>query len=148
MSEMIVLEVHFFLGSFLSGVLVAAAYDILRFLRLLVPHSRGVINGEDIFFWTGASFFIFQVIYQLNDGKIRSLGMLCMTVGMMLYHYSLSRPLLEFCYKVFGTSFLKVLKFFKKALKKMAKPFRIGVQMLKKLFRRRHENRQEDKKNS
>lgn len=148
MSEMIVLEVRFFLGSFLSGILLVAAYDILRFLRRLIPHSRTFVNGEDILFWSGASMFIFRVIYRLNNGSIRGFGLLCMAAGMLLYHFSLSNVLVEFFYRVFGTSLLKFTKMLKKGLKKLGKPFRIGICRLKKLFRRKHEDRQKGDRDS
>lgn len=139
MSEMITTEVHFFLGSFLSGVLLVAAYDIFRFFRRIVPHSKAVVNTEDIIFWTGASIFIFRMIYQLNDGKIRGFGIFCMICGMLLYHFSLSDGLVEFSYRIFGTSILKIVKFIRRGLKKIIKPFRMMIRKLKDM-RKKHRN--------
>ncbi len=145
---MIALEVHFFLGSFLSGVLLLAAYDVLRLLRRIVPHSRAFVNGEDILFWIGASIFIFRVIYTLNDGSIRSFGIFCMAAGMGMYHFSLSDMLVGILYRIFGVSILKLVKFIKKILKKIAKPIKMGIQRLKKFVWRKHEEKQKGEKDS
>lgn len=151
MSEMITLEVHFFLGSFLSGILLVAIYDVLRLLRRMVRHSRAFVNGEDFLFWGAASIFIFRVIYRLNDGKIRSFGILCMAAGMLLYHFSLSDALVELFYRAFELSVLKAVRLAKKGLKKLLRPFTIGIKKLKKLkkvrkvVRRKHEGKQKSK---
>lgn len=87
-----------------------AAYDVLRIFRRIVPHSKGIVNSEDILFWVGASVFIFQVIYRLNDGNIRGFGILCMVVGMLLYQF-----------------FAKIVK---KGLKKALRPFKMRIQGL------------------
>jgi hypothetical protein len=78
-------EAYFLLGSFLGGVLVVTAYDVLCLFRKIIPHSRGFINGEDILFFIGASIFIFRIIYRLNDGRLRGFSLLCMAVGALLF---------------------------------------------------------------
>lgn len=127
---MITQEVRFFLGSFFSGVFLLMAYDMIRLLRVLIPHRKALVNGEDFIFWAGASIFIFRTIYKLNDGNIRGFGILCMVAGMLLYQF-----------------FAKIVK---KGLKKAAKPFKMRVRKVKgaqKAHRNeeRHESRQADK---
>lgn len=127
---MITQEVRFFLGSFLSGFFLLAAYDVIRLLRILIPHGKAVVNGEDLLFWTGASIFIFRMIYKLNDGNIRGFGIFCMVLGMFLYQF--------------------FAKFVKKGLKKAAKPFKMGVQRVKGVRKahrneEKHESGQADK---
>ncbi|MFW5675451.1 MAG: spore cortex biosynthesis protein YabQ [Acetivibrio ethanolgignens] len=151
MSEIIVLEVRFFLGSFLGGVILLAVYDILRLIRRIIPHKRIWINGEDLLFWLEASVFIFRIIYRLNNGEIRGFGMLSMTAGMVLYHFTVSDVLVELFFRIFGTSLLKFVQFVKKGLKKAVRPFKMGLKRLKHmqgLHRNEEENEvgQADKK--
>ncbi|KSV58080.1 hypothetical protein ASU35_03330 [Acetivibrio ethanolgignens] len=151
MSEIIVLEVRFFLGSFLGGVILLAVYDILRLIRRIIPHKRIWINGEDLLFWLAASVFIFRIIYRLNNGEIRGFGMLSMTAGMVLYHFTVSDVLVELFFRIFGTSLLKFVQIVKKGLKKAVRPFKMGLKRLKHmqgLHRNEEENEvgQADKK--
>jgi hypothetical protein len=81
--KMIRQEAYFLLGSFLGGVLVVTAYDVLCLFRKIIPHNRGFINGEDVLFLIGASIFIFKIIYKLNDGTIRGFALLCMVAGVI-----------------------------------------------------------------
>lgn len=151
MSEIIVLEARFFLGSFLGGVILLAVYDILRLIRRIIPHKRIWINGEDLLFWLAASVFIFRIIYRLNNGEIRGFGMLSMTAGMVLYHFTVSDVLVELFFRIFGTSLLKFVQIVKKGLKKAVRPFKMGLKRLKHmqgLHRNEEENEvgQADKK--
>lgn len=123
MSEMIVLEVRFFLGSFFSGVILLAVYDTLRLIREIIPHKKIWVNGEDILFWVLASVFIFRMIYRLNNGEIRSFGIICMAAGMALYHFALSNVLMG--------PLLKFVRIVKKGLKKAVRPFIMGIDRLK-----------------
>lgn len=127
------LEVHFFLGSFLGGIILLAAYDILRLIRRIIPHKRLWINGEDIVFWLAGSVFIFRIIYHFNNGEIRGFGMLSMIAGMLLYHFTLSDVLVEFFYRIFGTFLIKFAQIVKKGLKKAAIPFKMGIKRLKRM---------------
>ena len=129
---------------------MVAVYDILRLIRRIVPHRKAAVNGEDILFWIGASIFIFRIIYQLNDGKIRSFGIFCMLIGMLVYRFTISNTLVELLYKVIGTSLLKFVKILKKGLKKALRPFKMGIRKINYMCRKRkneekHENGQADK---
>ncbi|MFW5672518.1 MAG: spore cortex biosynthesis protein YabQ, partial [Acetivibrio ethanolgignens] len=128
-----------------------AAYDVLRLIRRIIPHKRIWINGEDLLFWLAASVFIFRIIYRLNNGEIRGFGMLSMTAGMVLYHFTVSDVLVELFFRIFGTSLLKFVQIVKKGLKKAVRPFKMGLKRLKHmqgLHRNEEENEvgQADKK--
>lgn len=144
-------EMHFFVGSFFGGAILIVSYDILRFIRKLLPHSRVAVNIEDFLFWIGASIFIFKIIYQLNAGELRGFGILCMIGGMALYHFGVSDMLVELLYKVVGTLVLKIVKILKRGLKKAVRPFKMGIQKLRYVCRKhgneeKHESGQAYKK--
>ena len=64
-------ELLFFCRTFLAGVLLAAAYDILRIFRNVISHNDFFVSLEDLLYWCMAGVFLFSVIYLENDGVIR-----------------------------------------------------------------------------
>ncbi len=100
MNPAINIELKFFLISILWGILLLAAYDILRILRRIIKHDEFFIALEDLIFWVVASLFIFAMIYQENDGIIRGFCIMGMFLGAVLYHYAFSDLLINLITKV------------------------------------------------
>lgn len=90
MSQLITIELQFFVISILWGALVLLAYDFLRILRRIVLHNTLIVAIQDLFFWVFASVFIFAMIYVKNSGTIRGYSVMGMGIGMVIYHYILS----------------------------------------------------------
>lgn len=57
--------------AFLAGVFLAVCYDILRIFRNIAEHSSFWIGIEDILYWCASGIYLFELIYQENDGMIR-----------------------------------------------------------------------------
>lgn len=95
MTEIIGLEVQFFLTSVLYGVLLLLVYDCLRILRRIVAHNAFFIALEDIIFWVVASIVIFIMIYEKNNGTIRAYAILGMLIGMVLYNQLVSKFIIK-----------------------------------------------------
>lgn len=85
--EEIIHEARFFLLSLLTGILLLFAYDLIRVVRLFVPHKKWLVFFVDYLFWFVGSFFVFVMIYQVNDGIIRGFSVVAMVVGMLAYHF-------------------------------------------------------------
>ncbi len=67
-------QVIFLLGSFISGVAVMLAYEIINIIRGLF---RPGIVGKlflDVMFFTVSGICVFQMIFLCNTGTIRSLS--------------------------------------------------------------------------
>lgn len=64
-------EVSIFVVAVLAGIIVAAAYNVIRIIRRLIPHKLWVISIEDLAFWLGTSIFLFVKMYETSDGSIR-----------------------------------------------------------------------------
>ena len=94
-----------------SGALITVVYDVLRIFRRIISHGNLWIGIEDFFFWIWTTFWIFSVLYRENDGNLRMYTLVSMGLGMILYHKTLSAPLVG----VFG----KVIKKLKKGLSKI-----------------------------
>lgn len=148
MNQGITIELQFFMISILWGALVLLAYDLLRILRRIIPHSSFFIAVQDMIFWVLASVFIFAMIYVKNSGTIRGFSVMGMVIGVVIYHYILSdwvvtlisrgillllRPFsiaLKYLYRVIGflTRRLKILKkMIYSQLKSRAKSVKISV---------------------
>lgn len=73
-------EVGVFLCAFLTGVVSACAYEILKLFRKLIRHSGKMVAVEDIFYWIGISIYGFYQLYFATYGVVRwyfILGVVC-----------------------------------------------------------------------
>lgn len=83
--EMIIRQLWYFGASFLWGVVLMFAYDFLEVFRRKVRHGWLLRLAEDWLFWAVASIFVFQMIFALNNGIIRSFFIVSFVAGMVLY---------------------------------------------------------------
>ena len=83
--EMIIGQLRYFGASFLLGFLLMFLYDFLEIFRCKVHHGRVWLFVEDWLFWLVAAVFVFQMIFALNHGIIRSFFILSFIGGMSLY---------------------------------------------------------------
>ncbi len=125
MSEMIVREANFFMTSFVYGIFLMAVYDMLRILRRTIRHGAISVAVEDLLFWVVGSILFFRMIYEKNAGIIRGCAFLAMTMGMCIYHYTISRYVVAVGYGVFGRPIKKIYTFLWKALKKIKKAVKL-----------------------
>lgn len=129
MNEFILAEVNFFLASFLFGVLLFLAYDILVILRNIIHHAKFVIAVEDIGFWITAGILIFCMMYLMNDGIIRYYAIISVILGMKLYQLLLGKHVVHMGSMV-GNWIKKLLKRFFHFL---STPLRLLFGQLKKI---------------
>lgn len=130
MTEIINLEVQFFLTSILYGILLLVVYDCIRIIRRIVPHRGFFVALEDILFWLAASVVIFIMIYERNNGTIRGFAILGMLLGMVIYNQLLSRLVVKGITLIIKT----ILKVIKKGLSILLKPFAYLAKKLGKFF--------------
>lgn len=90
--ETLYLQVRLFLASVASGIGLLFLYDFLRIYRGVFRHSRFKIFLEDYLFWVGSGFAIFLMLYQFNNGAIRSFSAVGIALGMWAYHVGPSTP--------------------------------------------------------
>lgn len=128
MSQVILGELRVVGAAFLSGALITIVYDLIRIFRRVIAHGNLWIGIEDFMFWVWTALWIFSVLYRENDGNLRMYTILSMVLGMLLYHKTISEPLVKFTAKILKRLFwiltypLKMLKiyilFWGKKLKK------------------------------
>lgn len=91
MNEIIIGQVRFVLVTLCVGMLLMLGYDILRFMRWIIPHHKAVIVLEDIIYWTLVAIPTYAVFYIYNNGEIRWYGALAVFLGGILYENGISR---------------------------------------------------------
>lgn len=127
MSANIRYELHLQIMGFLTGAGLMASYDVLRALRILIPHSSIVAGIEDLFYWIYAALMTYALLYRLNDGVVRGYVVAAAFIGMVLYDRIVSRfflKILENSYK-FLKNWMKYLKM-KLSRHKKKRPDRLG----------------------
>lgn len=78
-------QLVFLLGSFLSGVFVMLAYEVVNIFRgLFRPGTAGKFF-MDITFFAISSICVFRMIFLCNNGTIRSFFVFAFGAGALLY---------------------------------------------------------------
>lgn len=83
--EMIIGQLQYFGASFLYGVLLMFVYDFVRVFRCKVRHPVAARLAEDWIFWLVAAIFVFQMIFALNNGIMRSFFVVSFVGGLVSY---------------------------------------------------------------
>ena len=110
-------ELLFFCRAFWSGVCLAAGYELLLVFRNLVSHRSFLIGMEDIVYWCCVALYLFRMIYQGNDGVIRSYVLLSVCLGAFVFHIGPGRVLAEFLTRIFR----EIFRFLRLAAKPLGK---------------------------
>lgn len=95
MSQNIGIELHLLVLSILTGVCLMAVYDMLRVLRLFIPHGWGLIGAEDFLYWIGCGLATFYLLYRENDGGLRMYVIGSVLASMVVYDRLCSRFFLK-----------------------------------------------------
>ncbi len=96
MSQMILWETNYLLSCFLMGILLMAVYDVLRIIRIVLPHPLLLTGAEDIIYWLMVSIAVFITLYRGNDGVIRWYAIASIIIAMLLFRSLISRFLVPF----------------------------------------------------
>lgn len=118
-------QLVFLLGSFLSGVAVLLAYEVVNVIRGLF--RPGVIGrlALDVIFFLVSGVCVFQMIFLCNNGTIRSFFIFAFGAGAILYRKTMGTLLSDLIVKVIRKIFYLIVSPFsflcKKILKKIKK---------------------------
>lgn len=75
----------------LSGLTLGIAYDSYRVVAGQLRFPRWTLPCFDIFYWLGATWFVFQMLVKGNQGELRFYVFLGLALGAWLYYILLSR---------------------------------------------------------
>ena len=115
MSRVILEELQSAGVAIISGAYITIVYDCIRIFRRLIPHGNLWIGIEDFLFWTWTALWVFSVLYRENDGSLRIYTILSMVLGMVLYHQTISEPLVG----IFGKTIKRLKKLISKLIIKL-----------------------------
>ncbi len=85
MSEYLYSEAALIVHSFLLGVVLMISYDLLRLLRLFIPHNPFWIGVEDFLYCIGCAVMTFCFLFWENNGVFRGYVIIGAFSGMILY---------------------------------------------------------------
>lgn len=111
----------------LYGVIIGLVYDFVRIFRRIVPHARVFIGLEDFFFWMIAGLFIFNYIFNINQGVMRGFIFVGISLGCLLYLMTVSKLIIRYVTKLL----FSLIKFIKMILKIMFTPLGILLKPIK-----------------
>lgn len=110
MSQNIQIEAQLLALSILTGAALMMAYDVLRILRMLIPHSWAAIGAEDLLYWCAAGLAVFYLLYRENDGSLRMYVIGTVLFAMVAYDRCFSRFFLKVLKKAGRWIRIKILK--------------------------------------
>lgn len=116
---MIIEQLMYVTATFISGVIIMFAYDVLLILREALPRPLAFIIIEDLLFWVCAAIGEYYIIYRFNEGSIRLYAIVSLLFGMLALQCLIGRRMVK---KV--TFFIKLLK---KYLKNVIERCRIKI---------------------
>ena len=94
------------------------SYDILRVLRIFIPHNSLWIGIEDLGYWFYAGISTFLLLYRQNDGSLRAYAIVGPVAGMVIYDRLFSRFFLKGLQSVKNFITIKIKKKNKKPVSK------------------------------
>lgn len=107
----------------LCGVFLGLGYELLRILRLIIPHHNFTVGIEDTFYLSLCGVILFGLAMEIGNGNFRLTYLLSAFVGALVYFLTIGR-LISFIYSAVIGTVIKILRF---VMGKLIKP-------LKKLF--------------
>ena len=127
----IILEARTFFYSFALGACVVALYDIFRIIRVIKSGRTLFVATQDILYLTAAGAMLLWFVFAQNRGMFRYYILFGTVAGGFIYYLTISRFFFGFAKKIV----LRLKKLLQKTLKKMAKPLKFVLTLLKMRFR-------------
>ena len=146
MSTLVLWEADYILQCFLWGLCLIVVYDILRIIRIVIPHPNILVGIEDILYWICASIGMFFVLYKGNDGVIRffAIGTTAATMGFV--NTCISRFTVPFLGNILAFPFRVVSKFLHNIQRKLKQIFGKQLKKVKEKAKIRKEKKAKVKK--
>lgn len=94
----------------LLGAGLMFLYDILRIVRIVIPHSIVAVSIEDVLYWIVAGIFMFMLLYKEDAGSIRWFAVAIAAGGMVIYNFGVSRFVVPFVGKCIRWPLMQVVK--------------------------------------
>ena len=137
MADLIYDEMTLFGICLLLGAFLAFLYDLIRILRLLIPHKDVIVDIEDLAFWIFTAWMVFKTLVVYNRGALRAYAFIGMFLGVVIYAFTLSKLLLKFfrlitqkkkkCFRIIISPVTYLIGFIRKMLKNIVTEVKIAI---------------------
>lgn len=136
MNELMAWELGYMGECLLLGAGLMFLYDILRIIRIVIPHSIIVISAEDVLYWIVAGIFMFMLFYKEDAGSIRWFAVAMAVGGMLIYNFGISRHIVPFVGKCIRWPFLQIMRALRLVTCKVGSNGKKVTRLLKKLIKK------------
>lgn len=109
----------------LTGVVLGAFYDVLRFFRLTFNSNFFL----DFLFWVLTAFAVFSFLLIFNNGEIRGVYILLIFAGFVFYIFTLG-----YATKSLEVKFAKIVKIRLKKVKNKLKSFKKVLHFVNEIY--------------
>lgn len=136
MNELVIWELCYIGECLLLGAGLMLLYDILRIIRIVIPHSIAVISIEDVLYWIVAGIFMFMLLYKEDAGSIRWFAVVIAVAGMLIYNFGISRLAVTFVGKCIRWPLLQIVRGLRLVTCKVGSTGKKVTRLLKKLIKK------------
>lgn len=84
-------QFYVFLGAVYGGIIIGIWYDALRLFRILMQSKAWLNAFCDILFWFGAAILYFEIMFDLDNARIRFYPLIGSVIGFVVYLLGPSR---------------------------------------------------------
>lgn len=124
----------------LCGIFLGLGYELLRIIRLIIPHHSFTVGVEDTFYLSLCGLIIFGLSMEIGNGNFRSSYLVAAFIGAAVYFLTIGR-IIKLIYSVIINTMIKMLKFIlRKLLKPLTDSFVSIAHKLKQPFVKLYEN--------
>lgn len=78
-------ELSFLGKGILTGMALRLCYDVLRLIRVIIPHGKILAAAEDLIYWIVSAVILFMLMYQTYDGALRGVMIFFVFLGMLVF---------------------------------------------------------------
>ncbi len=91
MAVSVTLQCYVFLVMCVIGVVIGAAFDVLRVVQMHIKTNTVIIALTDALFWIAVTFVVLYTVFWVNSGEIRWFEFLALALGGIIYFNTVSR---------------------------------------------------------
>ncbi len=88
-------EAYILLATIYGGILIGFIFDLYKVVRGIFHPKKFATNLQDIIFWTIITLVAFYILIFSNHGDLRFYNFLGFMLGVGLYQYLLSKPIVK-----------------------------------------------------
>ena len=146
MSDEIIYELQLLWDSMVCGMILSVGYDVLRIFRRVCRQQKWSVGAQDVCYWLVCGILVFSLILRKNSGNIRWYHLAGIGMGAYLYFATISKLLVKYVSK-FIQFILSPLRFFARQIKRLLKPLKNFIKMVRIRHKQKLNEKRQKRKN-